>query len=220
MKFDLHIHSSYSPDAINPPHAICRAAVRKGLGGIALTDHDTAAGWEEMRKAAEKTGLLFIPGVEQKVIVRGQVVGEVLCLFLKEPVKSHNLSEILAEVETQGGLAGAAHPFDYRRPALGRSCDLFDYRSGMALEILNGRGYAGEGNREAVACAKLHGMPVIAGSDAHTPFEVGNVCVEAEVGTAEGLKQAIRSRGVRVTGRVSHPVFSLYSGMRKLGFGR
>ncbi len=220
MKFDLHIHSSFSPDAINAPDAICRAAIRKSLGGIALTDHDTTAGWEEMQKAAERAGLLFIPGVEQKVVVRGQVVGEVLCLFLRESVRSHNMSEILAEVEAQGGLVVAAHPFDHRRPALGRSGVIMEHLHRIALEVLNGRSYTGEGNRQAEACAEAHRRPVTAGSDAHTPFEVGNVCIEAEVGTVEELRRAIRGRKVRVTGRVSHPVFSLYSGMRKLGFGR
>ena len=90
MKVDLHIHSSCSPDAINSPRAICRAAVRKGLDGIALTDHDTAAGWDAMAKAAERAGLLFIPGQERKVIVDGQTLGEVLCLFLRDPVQSRD----------------------------------------------------------------------------------------------------------------------------------
>ena len=220
MKLDLHIHSSFSPDAINPPEAICKAAIQKGLGGFALTDHNTTAGWEDVRKAAERAGLLFIPGVEQKVTVKGQVVGEVLCLFLRDPIRSHDLAGIITEAEGQGGLVVAAHPFDHRRPALGRSGGIMEHLHRIALEVLNGRGYTGQGNREAAACAKAYNLPVTAGSDAHTPFEVGNVCVEAEIRTVEALKQAIRDRQVRVAGRVSHPVFSLYSGIRKFGFGR
>ncbi|MSS73003.1 MAG: hypothetical protein EXS64_16145 [Candidatus Latescibacteria bacterium] len=140
---------------------------------------------------------------------------EVLCLFLREPVQSHNLVEILAEVEGQGGLAIAAHPFDYRRPALGRSRDLAEYSGRIGVEILNGRGYAGLGNREAAEYATAHGLPVTAGSDAHTPFEVGNVYVEADVETLAGLKQAILNRQIQVCGQVSHPIYSLCSGLRK-----
>lgn len=217
MKFDLHLHSSFSPDAVNSPQAICRAATRKGLTGIALTDHDTTAGWGAMRRAAEQAGLLFIRGEERKVIAKGQVVGEVLCLFLCEPVHSHDLMEILSEVQGQGGLVVAAHPFDWRRPALGRSRELAEYGGQIVMETFNGRSYAGLANREADAYARTHGLPQTAGSDAHTPFEVGNVYVETEVGTVEGLKRAILNHQVRVCGRISHPIFSLYSGMRKLG---
>ncbi len=217
MKLDLHLHSSFSPDAINSPEAICRAALRKGLDGIALTDHDTTAGWEAMQRAAERAGLLFIRGEERKVIEAGKVVGEVLCLFLRAPVRSHSLTEILAEVEGQGGLVVAAHPFDYRRPALGRSRALYEYGGRIAVETLNGRSYTGQGNREAAACATAHGLPQTAGSDAHTPFEVGNACVEAEAGTLDDLKRAILSRQARIHGQVSHPIFSLYSGLRKVG---
>ena len=217
MKFDLHLHSSFSPDAINSPEAICRAALRKGLDGIALTDHDTTAGWEAMREAAERAGLLFIRGEERKVIEAGKVVGEVLCLFLRAPVQSQNLPEILAEVEGQGGLVVAAHPFDYRRPALGRSCALDEYGGRIAVEVLNGRSYTGKGNREAATCAADYGLPRTAGSDAHTPFEVGNAFVEAEAGTVQDLKRAILSRQIQIHGQVSHPIFSLYSGLRKVG---
>ncbi|MBI4530304.1 MAG: PHP domain-containing protein, partial [Candidatus Latescibacteria bacterium] len=127
IKVDLHLHSFYSPDAISSPQAICAAAMRKGLNAIALTDHDTTTGWEAVREAAEQAGLLFIPGEERKVIVNGRVVGEVLCLFLREPVQSRDLAGIIGEVESQGGLVVAAHPFDRRRPALGRYEELAEY---------------------------------------------------------------------------------------------
>ena len=214
---DLHIHSSCSPDAINTPDAICRAAIRKGLDGIALTDHDTTAGWEVVRKAAERAGLLFIPGQERVVIHNGRTAGEVLCLFLRSPVRSRHPAGILSEVQAQGGLVAAAHPFDRRRPALGRSPALLEFGSRIAFEILNGRNYGRQANRLAETCAAAHGLPVTAGSDAHTPFEVGNVYVEADVETAEALKFAILNHRARICGKVSNPVFSFYSGMRKAG---
>lgn len=219
MKFDLHVHSSFSPDAIGSPAAICRAALRKGLHGFALTDHDTTDGWERVGRAAETAGLLFIPGVERKVSVQGRVVGEVLCLFLRRPVRSDDLEAVLAETAEQDGLAVAAHPFDRRRPALGRSGAFAKYMDRLSLEVLNGRAYSGRGNQEAAACAAEHALPTTAGSDAHTPFEVGNACVEAEVGTVEDLIRAIRARDVWVLGHVSHPLFSVCSGIRKLGLG-
>lgn len=218
MNIDLHLHSNFSPDAISSPTAICRAAVQKGLDAIALTDHDTTVGWEVMREAAAEAGLLFIPGEERKVIADDQIVGEVLCLFLREPVQSCDLVGIIGEVHSQGGLVIAAHPFDQRRPAIGRYCALAEYQSHIAFEIFNGRSYGGRGNHLSGTYATIYELPVTAGSDAHTPFEVGNVSVEAEARTAEELKQAILHHQILVRGRISHPIFSLYSGLRKLGF--
>ncbi len=60
---DLHTHSRIS-DGTEPPADVVAAAVTAGLSAIALTDHDTTAGWAEARAAAEATGLGLLPGVE------------------------------------------------------------------------------------------------------------------------------------------------------------
>ena len=39
-KIDFHVHTSYSPDAFNDPFKIVKHAKRKGLDGIAITDHN------------------------------------------------------------------------------------------------------------------------------------------------------------------------------------
>jgi predicted metal-dependent phosphoesterase TrpH len=39
-------------------------AKRLGLSGLALTDHDTVAGWAQMREACTHYGLVFVPGIE------------------------------------------------------------------------------------------------------------------------------------------------------------
>lgn len=218
MKTDLHIHSWYSPDAINSPRAICSAALHKGLGAIALTDHNTAAGWGEMRYEAEIADLLFVPGQEQTVVCAGEVVGEILCLFLMEPIVSHDVDGILREVEDQGGIAAAAHPFDRRRPALGES-GMVDPNTNMGIEILNGRSYRQVANDRAAAFSRQFGLPHVGGSDAHTPYEVGNVYVEGNASSVTDLRDDIRQRRVRIAGHPSHPVFSLLSGLRKVGMG-
>lgn len=60
---DLHAHSSVS-DGTETPTQMMRAAVAAGLGTIAITDHDSTAGWQEARSAAAGTGLQVIPGME------------------------------------------------------------------------------------------------------------------------------------------------------------
>ncbi len=41
-----------------------RAAAEAGLDVVALTDHDTLAGWDEARAEADRLGIAFVPGVE------------------------------------------------------------------------------------------------------------------------------------------------------------
>lgn len=60
---DLHTHSSVS-DGTQTPTQLVREAASLGLGAIALTDHDSTAGWQEAIAAASGTGLMVVPGME------------------------------------------------------------------------------------------------------------------------------------------------------------
>jgi 3',5'-nucleoside bisphosphate phosphatase len=60
---DLHTHSVES-DGTNTITANVRLAVERGLAGIAITDHDTTAGYAEAETAAAGTDLLLVPGIE------------------------------------------------------------------------------------------------------------------------------------------------------------
>ena len=63
MGYDLHTHSIYSDGSLKPEELI-RKAVKSGLDGIALTDHDTVAGLAEAVTEAEKHHFFFLPGIE------------------------------------------------------------------------------------------------------------------------------------------------------------
>lgn len=63
LPIDLHAHTSVS-DGTETPTQLVRAAVEAGIGTIALTDHDSTAGWEEARGAAAGAGIVVIPGME------------------------------------------------------------------------------------------------------------------------------------------------------------
>ena len=59
---DLHAHSSAS-DGTMTPSELVRAAADAGLDVVALTDHDTTAGWDEA-SAALPEGLSLVRGAE------------------------------------------------------------------------------------------------------------------------------------------------------------
>lgn len=63
MLADLHTHTDRSDGRLSPPALVERAALR-GLGALAITDHDTLAAWPLARFTADRLGLHLIPGVE------------------------------------------------------------------------------------------------------------------------------------------------------------
>src|SRR5579864_1409679 len=60
---DLHCHSTAS-DGTYTPSAVIDLAVRSGLSGLGLTDHDTIRGITEAADAAQRAGLDFLAGIE------------------------------------------------------------------------------------------------------------------------------------------------------------
>jgi len=60
---DLHTHSSVS-DGTETPAELIASAARAGLDVVALTDHDSTAGWAEAAAAVAGTSMTLLPGLE------------------------------------------------------------------------------------------------------------------------------------------------------------
>lgn len=60
---DLHAHSTAS-DGTMAPAEVARHALRSGLMGFALTDHDTGEGLAEAAEESRRLGITFVPGIE------------------------------------------------------------------------------------------------------------------------------------------------------------
>ncbi len=82
MTIDLHTHSTAS-DGVDSPAEVLRAAAAAGLTVVALTDHDTTAGWGEAAEAAEQVGVRLIPGTEISCLADGISVH--LLSYLNDP---------------------------------------------------------------------------------------------------------------------------------------
>ncbi|HLR58112.1 MAG TPA: PHP domain-containing protein [Beutenbergiaceae bacterium] len=63
MAIDLHTHSSVS-DGTDTPRELMLNAARAGLDVVALTDHDTTAGWAEAEAAVADSGVGLVRGTE------------------------------------------------------------------------------------------------------------------------------------------------------------
>ena len=161
MNFDLHIHSIYSKDAILKPERIIKIAKKKGLSGIAVTDHDTIKGALKTKSVAFDNFMVIV-GAEVQTD-KGEIIG----LFLNEEIKTREFAEVIDEIKDQDGITVLPHPYRNRR------CDPKDLLEMVDLvEGLNAR-TSKELNYRAQILARNFGLPMIAGSDAHTPFEIG-----------------------------------------------
>jgi predicted metal-dependent phosphoesterase TrpH len=70
---DFHTHSHFSDGVLAPAQLVERARAR-GVGTLALTDHDTTAGLDSARAACAAAGMRFVNGVELSAQWRGQTI--------------------------------------------------------------------------------------------------------------------------------------------------
>jgi predicted metal-dependent phosphoesterase TrpH len=73
VRIDLHTHSRVS-DGTESPGDLVRAARAAGLDVVALTDHDTAAGWDEAAATAREVGIELVRGMEISTLHQGRSV--------------------------------------------------------------------------------------------------------------------------------------------------
>jgi len=88
---DLHTHSRAS-DGTDTPAGVIKAAALAGLGVVALTDHDTTAGWAEATRASSDTGIALVLGTEVSARARGISVH--LLSYLQDPDHPALLAEL------------------------------------------------------------------------------------------------------------------------------
>ncbi|MGY2006719.1 PHP domain-containing protein [Nocardia gipuzkoensis] len=69
MRIDLHTHSTAS-DGTDTPAELVRNAAAAGLDVVAITDHDTTAGWAEAVEALPE-GLTLVRGMEMSCVGLG-----------------------------------------------------------------------------------------------------------------------------------------------------
>jgi len=82
VRIDLHTHSRAS-DGTDTPRDLVRAAAAADLDVMAITDHDTASGWDEAAAAAAEVGIQLVRGME--ISTRHQGVGVHLLAYLPDP---------------------------------------------------------------------------------------------------------------------------------------
>jgi predicted metal-dependent phosphoesterase TrpH/glycosyltransferase involved in cell wall biosynthesis len=171
---DLHMHTDHSGDCVTPVDVLLATARERGLGAIAVTDHNVIGGAHAARAKAEEYGIKVIVGEEVKTAGQGEVIG----LFIEQQIpRGLTLEATIAEIKRQGGLVYVPHPFDRLHSVpdyehLLRVVDDVD-----AIEIFNPRIAIPAWNEEAVRFAGKYRIPGGAGTDAHVAQALGAVRV-------------------------------------------
>lgn len=191
MKYDLHIHSKYSKDSILELEDIVRRAIKRGLRGVAITDHNTIKGG--MKAKQFETGDFDIIVGSEILTDRGEVMG----LFLSEEIPPGPMHEVIADIRGQDGIVVIPHPFDeFRKNALfpaEEDVSLID-----AVEGFNSRCMAQSRNERAIEFAMHYDLSITAGSDAHLAREIGNAGIIIDAGDP---REAILRNNVRIFGK-------------------
>jgi hypothetical protein len=168
---DLHMHTDHSYDCATPVEVLLAEAHARGLGAIAITDHNEISGALDARSKAPAE-LTVIVAEEVKTADQGEVIG----LFIEDKIpRGMTLQETIAEIRRQGGLVYVPHPFDrmHSVPDYEHLLDVIDDVD--AIEVFNPRIAISEFNEEAVRFAAKYRIPAGAGSDAHVPQGLGSV---------------------------------------------
>ena len=63
LKIDLHTHTTYSDGQLTPEKLI-QMAVKRKVGVLSVTDHDTVTALPEIKRLCEESGIQWIPGIE------------------------------------------------------------------------------------------------------------------------------------------------------------
>lgn len=162
LKLDLHVHTCYSCDATTTLKEVLTQSKKRGLDGVAITDHDTVEG---ARKLARSDEIVVIPGVEVS-----SLQGHILGLNITRPIPlGLDVRETIRRIHDAGGVAVAAHPSVFYKRMMGRVASNFD-----AIEVINASAFpfslSTYLNRRLASGLDL---AQTAGSDAHYVSEIG-----------------------------------------------
>ena len=209
LKADLHTHTHYSRDSITSPERYVRRCLALSINCVAVTEHNNIEGALAVQKLAPF-----------KVIIAEEIKtthGELTGLFLREPVPPDlSPEETIERIKAQGGLVSLPHPFDRirREPLRDEARDRILKRLDI-IEVYNSRTTFQRDNRRARKIAEAMGLPMGAGSDAHSPWELGTTYIEMP--DFDGPDEFLRAlRQGRIVGRPANPLVHVISTLAKV----
>jgi predicted metal-dependent phosphoesterase TrpH len=217
---DMHIHTVVgSMDSDISPKRLGERAQEVGLSGVAITEHLHMWRPDEVTHFREQYGLFAFNAREWTTDM-----GHIGVFGLPATVKGiRHVSDLRRAVEDHNGFMVMNHPFRYfpgpssllfgdRREAQLLSIEeLAGHRVFSmvdAVEVLNGGCIERENNLARDVAGHL-GLPLIGGSDAHMPLEIGRYATqfEAEITSEEQMLEELRAGRFQAVRRTNPGVY-------------
>ena len=204
IAIDFHLHTIYSYDSASDIEALLKKADEKGLGAIAVTDHNHLNAVKELSEILEdlkekgdiSPDFIVIPGEEVSTAEGGHIGALFIHSYIERGMTSE---ETIREIHAQGGLAFAMHPGGNEELGIKLTENLdFD-----AIEVGNGSDflpYDFYRNLKFEDSPKIKNKAKFVTSNTHMSQGtawLGYTIVEVEEKTAEGIKKAIKEGKTR-----------------------
>ena len=167
IKLDLHIHSKYSEDACGTASEIIKQVKKKGLQGMAITDHNSISGGIKAKKLSSKD-FLVIPGVEIST-KQGHCIG---LNVEKDIPKNKSVSDTIELIYDAGGIPIIPHLFRNMSGIKEQHLSSIVHRI-SAIEVYNSCSLPTT-NLKTAEVAKKYSLGGTGGSDSHEPEYAGN----------------------------------------------
>ena len=188
LTLEFHCHTSASKDSLTEPADLIRAARRRGLDRVVVTDHNSIAG----AKAAQ--------ALDPELIIVGEEImttkGEILAAFVTEEIPAGlTPQETIRRLKEQGAFISVSHPYDAYRKGGWKEADLLEIIPFVdAIEIFNSRCMDPNFNHLSKAFAEKHNLAGTVGSDAHGVIELGRSVVMLDpFAGPDGMRNVIRN---------------------------
>ena len=191
LKMDSHIHSEYSPDSSSKIDDILKTAKKENIDIIAISDHNTVDGTDEVLKKTRNTDILAIPSIEIS-----SSMGHILGFGCEENIpRDLSPEETIDKIHDLGGLAIIPHPYCFYRHGMLHKTDYKNLKID-AIETKNARFIVGYCNRKAKKLSKKENIPALGASDAHYWKFVGDCfsLIDAEKDIDSVLKAIVKGK--------------------------
>ena len=229
LKCDFHMHTVFSDGEVWPTVRLSEA-FRDGLDAISITDHamynprqadvkiDLARPYELVRMAAERLGIILIPGIE---FSQGDIHAN--ALFITDPsvLRTNDLVEGLRKARQQGAFTFWNHPGWKQKPEwFPLIASAYDAKLLDGMELVNG----GTFYPDAYPWIEEKKLTIVANSDVHGLISGRRspvTLVFARTADAAGIKEALSARrtaawmGGEVWG-LEEPLRGLFAGAVKV----
>jgi predicted metal-dependent phosphoesterase TrpH len=170
FRIDLHVHSLLSGDNLADPEECVLRAIELGLQGLAFSEHYSYAASEPLEPLIERyrNRILIWRAVEFSV-------AEGHCLVFGADTdrlcqQYAPAEELVREVNGAGGVVIPSHPY---RAGSGIGDLILALPGIAAIEGHNGCNHRSF-NQRAIKAAQRLRLPIVGGSDAHRPEEIGS----------------------------------------------